>query len=724
MSSPLLQPLTVVYVSPSGRPPDDGTPLNEVDPALDVEIVEVTDQALDRIDEDEVDCVVVEHGPPRVDGIGFVAAVREQDAELPVLVLPLEGAEECTRAALVAGATDVVQTSPQSLSVAVLANRIRQFVRSSNVDRDVQPVSPHTTGSLDDSASDEPAPDAIFAQLNVAAQEFRHAGQEDTVADLLADVTAEVLDVPGVAVFRFDDERNHLRSVAITDTMVEYYGGETVFGPGKPDSITWRVFVTGEPLLFDDIRTSDSHVNEATDARSSIFVPLGEHGVLVAATDVVGAFSETTHQCTGLLAAMAESAFDRIESGAVVRQRERRIREQDSRLQRFDRLNELICSVDAALVDETTREDLEVAVLDELVGDDWFDFAWIGTVDADTGRLTPREWTGSGNQYLDDLSLTVDGCDEPACRTAREWEVTAAPNVAEDLDGDGWQRNALSRDFHSVLSVPIAYEGVLYGVLTVYADRPDAFQEPIASVLEQIGKTTAYAISATEHRHCLLSREVTELELRIDDPDGLLSVIAESIGTPIECLESTPLSDGSTKILFSASDVSAETVLARTAGLVAVDSVTHVAGNDGHVFSAVVTGEMVGSVLASSGGIPEEILADSSSLDVTVNLPDTVDVRTFVDRIERRYPDVQLVSRRERDQSSLTRVGFLDELATVLTDRQMDVLRTAYENDFFQSPRGATGQDVADELDVSQPTVSHHLRTGQGKLFSLLFGDR
>jgi len=84
---------------------------------------------------------------------------------------------------------------------------------------------------------------------------------------------AEVLDAPGVGVFLFDDRDNLLRPAAITDEMCEYYGGETVFGPGKPDSITWQVFVTGDSLLFDDpgnrTRTSSTRTPTPEAASSS-----------------------------------------------------------------------------------------------------------------------------------------------------------------------------------------------------------------------------------------------------------------------------------------------------------------------------------------------------------------------------------------------------------------------------------------------------------------------
>ncbi|MCU4799192.1 GAF domain-containing protein [Halobacteria archaeon HArc-gm2] len=693
---------------------------------IDAEVSDSADRAIDRIganeDDDRIDAVVCGHDPPAVDAVEFVTALRERHPELPVIVAPAREAPDCAEAALTAGATDVVQAPPSAVSPSVLANRIRQFVRPAGT-ADESPNGATAAESHPEAASEDAPTDDHISVLSGAVREIRHAEERDVVATVISDAVAAVLDAPGVAVFLFDDRDNLLRPAAMTDEMCEYYGGETVFGPGKPDSITWQVFVTGDSPLFDDLRESEACVNEDTDARSSVFVPFGEHGVVVASTDSVGTFTDRSREVIELLTTTAEATLDRIESAQNLRRRDRRLREQESRLAHLERTVDLVSSIDRALVDAESREDAEAAVLECLVEDGEFDFAWIGGVDARTGELTPREWTDGGGQYLDEVSLVVDDCDEPSCRTARQWQPVAERNVAETLDGDGWERDALASDFHSVLSVPLVYEGVLYGVLSVYANRPGAITEPLVSVLDGVGETTAYAINAVERRRSMLSTDVTELELRIDGADDVLNVVAESVGTTVDCLELQPRPDGSTALRFAAPDVSVESVLSATSGLVAVDSVTHVGGNGAHRFDAVVGGEMVGSVVAASGGVTQTVTADGRSLVATVTVPDSLAVRTFLDRLARRYPDTELLARRERESASMARERFLQRLESSLTDRQLEVLRTAHDQGFFRSPRDATGQDVADALGVSQPTISHHLRAGEGTLFSLLFGD-
>lgn len=51
-----------------------------------------------------------------------------------------------------------------------------------------------------------------------------------------------------------------------------------------------------------------------------------------------------------------------------------------------------------------------------------------------------------------------------------------------------------------------------------------------------------------------------------------------------------------------------------------------------------------------------------------------------------------------------------------LTDRQADALRTAWEAGYFDTPREASLEAVADELDISQQSLSNLLRRGHRSL--------
>lgn len=58
-----------------------------------------------------------------------------------------------------------------------------------------------------------------------------------------------------------------------------------------------------------------------------------------------------------------------------------------------------------------------------------------------------------------------------------------------------------------------------------------------------------------------------------------------------------------------------------------------------------------------------------------------------------------------------------------LTDRQREVLRTAYRMGYFEYPRSANATEVADALDIGLSTLAEHLAAAQGKLLDELLVD-
>jgi predicted DNA binding protein len=104
-------------------------------------------------------------------------------------------------------------------------------------------------------------------------------------------------------------------------------------------------------------------------------------------------------------------------------------------------------------------------------------------------------------------------------------------------------------------------------------------------------------------------------------------------------------------------------------------------------------------------------------------VPGTSDIRTYVELFEEQYEDVELVGRRELDEPLTVRSAVEEEYRSRLTERQEEILRTAYATGFFESPRETTAQELADLLGISQPTASGHIREGERKLFDLLFDE-
>jgi hypothetical protein len=58
-----------------------------------------------------------------------------------------------------------------------------------------------------------------------------------------------------------------------------------------------------------------------------------------------------------------------------------------------------------------------------------------------------------------------------------------------------------------------------------------------------------------------------------------------------------------------------------------------------------------------------------------------------------------------------------------LTDRQREVLETAYRMGYFEYPRSANATEVAEELGIGLSTLAEHLAAAQEKLLAELLAD-
>ncbi|MFC6988432.1 response regulator [Haloplanus sp. GCM10025708] len=93
---------------------------------------------LDALGSRDVDCIVSDHDLPEMDGVEFLEAVREDDAELPFILFTGRGSEEVASRAISAGVTDYLQKGSGTDHYALLANRIENAVERRRSQRAVE----------------------------------------------------------------------------------------------------------------------------------------------------------------------------------------------------------------------------------------------------------------------------------------------------------------------------------------------------------------------------------------------------------------------------------------------------------------------------------------------------------------------------------------------------------------------------------------------------------
>ncbi|WP_306058942.1 bacterio-opsin activator domain-containing protein [Natronococcus wangiae] len=458
------------------------------------------------------------------------------------------------------------------------------------------------------------------------------------------------------------------------------------------------------------------------DAERVAAVPVGS-GVLVATSAEPLAFDAVDLAPLETLAGIAAVALAEREHASRAREWRRERDEFEAALERFRRLR----SIERELLRANTREAVDRRLCEGLASLDLdggsIGLAWVGDVASGGETIRPRERAGRGEAYPESVSVPRDpSAGEPAGRTA----ATLSPTIVGELDDadEPWRERALERGFRSALSVPLVLDGFLYGTLTVYADEPNAFDERTRSAIEHLAAVGASVIGAIETRRALLSDDVTELELVIRDETEPLSSIATRLDRPLEVRSVVPRSAGGSVVFATVAADDSEPIADALAGLEVVESVRPVGERGGDALVEVVLAESsIAAVVADHGGVARSATPTDDRVRLVVELSNTVDVRSFVRMLERRHPGTELVARRERERSLETGHTFDAVLRERLSERQYRTLEAAYYGGFFEWPRESTGEEIADSLDVSQPTFSRHVRIAQGKLFSLLFEE-
>ena len=561
-----------------------------------------------------------------------------------------------------------------------------------------------------------------LATLHETARDFLYAETHQEIAQHVVDDTPGVLDLDASAVYLFDADANDLRPAAHSATLTELNGPlPTVHADGE--SLPSYSFVEDEVLFFDDIHDADRLENRATDLRSATYIPLGNQGMFLAGSNQVGAFDDVTRELADLLAATAEAALDRVTRESRLREQDRTLQAQNEQLTALNRINETIREIDQALVQAETREEIDHTVCELLTADDRFRFAWIGTINPPTDTLEPRAWAGIERGYLDSQTFDVQASGtEPAGQTAATGDVTMVTNVATGLRTESWRKDALARDYLSVLSIPLVYNDLTHGVLTVYAPGQDAFDETAKAVLGELGDTIASALSAIERKNALLTTSMTRVEVTIDDPTFVLSRLARDAGCTLSYQGGVQQSTEGNDVFVTVNDGSIAEVADVASELVGINEVQQIsADGEGGVLRLRLTQPFLALELADHGAVFREATADPTTTTLVIDIPESIDVRTITQLVRETFAGVELRAKQTLDQTA--EHNLYSEFLDSVTERQLEVIQTAYYSGFFESPRESTGEEVAETLGISPPAFYRHARTVQRKLFAALFEE-
>ncbi len=410
------------------------------------------------------------------------------------------------------------------------------------------------------------------------------------------------------------------------------------------------------------------------------------------------------------------------------KRRERELARRREQLAALVELSRLVHDITGAVIRQSTRDEIEALVVERLAAADSYEFAWIGEVDVESEEVAVRAEAGVEG-YLDDVTIRVDDSalsDGPTGRAFRTGETHVARELPNGPDYEPWQDAARTYGYESSAAIPIGYEDALYGVLNVYSPRPDAFDGDEQAMFGCLGETIGHAIRAVERRNALMSEEVQQIELRLEDAFDRVGGDASWAGR-ITIDRTIPVGDGSFVQYVTATPDAVDALHAIVDYLPHVSIRKEIGDGDGdgdRRFELVYADPPITSLIASRGGrVTHGSMADRD-LTLTVELPTDASVREVVEAVTDEHEATRVLAQRTTVPAATVRdASTCSAVLADLTDRQRAVLEAAYFSGYFEWPRETNAEDLAASMDISAPTLLQHLRKAHDAILASLLGD-
>ncbi len=406
---------------------------------------------------------------------------------------------------------------------------------------------------------------------------------------------------------------------------------------------------------------------------------------------------------------------------------DRKARERE--LERLERLNAIVRTIDETMVAAETRDEVERAIVEAFAAADAYRFAVIGRTEPDAAdgyAWMPEAGAGiDATAAADVLSSFVDppaGVDgSPALESRSVQRYRHLPESGIEA----WRTHADAHEYASVAVVPIVASDRPFGALVIAAREPSAFADREREVLQEFGGTIGHAINAMAVKRLLYLDTVVELELESTDRGDVCIDLSRAAGCDLSIDHVLPLTDDVFVYYLTVSGVDPDVFRSAADDEPGVTEHRRIdADGDESDWEVVVHGSTITELLGEYGARLESKVIRDGTAELTVQASPDADLRELVGAITSAYPDTRLVSKRTVDRPVRTRGDFRRAVESELTEKQRLALEAAYHGGYFEWPtRNSDASEIADRLDIARQTFHQHLRVAQAKLLSAYFGD-
>ena len=143
-----------------------------------------------------------------------------------------------------------------------------------------------------------------------------------------------------------------------------------------------------------------------------------------------------------------------------------------------------------------------------------YELVWIGYKNNDKDKtVTVHASSGIKNSYLKDINIFWSDCPRgngPTGKSIRLEKTIVINDIANDKTFEPWKEEALKREFLSSISIPIIYDDVVLGAMSIYSDKVNAFFNEEVKLLNKLVSNLAFGIISLRQRTKIEKNSVTD----------------------------------------------------------------------------------------------------------------------------------------------------------------------------------------------------------------------
>jgi PAS domain S-box-containing protein len=547
-------------------------------------------------------------------------------------------------------------------------------------------------------------------ELHAATREFYPPADDTEVAEFLEGFLSSAFEFPYVSVKKFDEEGNCLSPAVRSSAFTAETETPGRIEPG-PNPI-WRAYEQGERQTFD--MQQHAGILDSTDPSvdQGLAFPVGDFGVIIVCASDDDQIDEVARELLEVVAANAESAFERLRDAETVADIATERSTQQDKVEELTAITETLQALHEDLQAKETTDGLDGSVCDSLTRTARIDLAWIGRPECVETNLQAAAWAGQESGYLTEVPLDECEVPLPAQRVVSDHEQCSLPDIGARATEADWAKHASTAGFRSVLGVPLVYDGVLYGVLSAYSTEENAFDRTYSDLVTNAGSLLVSYGRTLAHRYEGSQQECTTLEFELSDPSYPFHRLAATTDCRIRVDIVVETTDTALQLLVTVLDGDPESVVEEPSSVASISEADRF-GDASAQLSVSVQRPFLASVIGKHDAVLVDAVSDSDGTRFRVRLPRDTPKRPVLDSLLSEYQDISPVAQRQTTEPDTLGTTRTEE---ILTDRQGEVLRAAFHGGYYETPKEVTGDDIGAELGISNTAVYNHLQAATSRI--------